>query len=466
MALAVGVWEKNKPMPKFFKSLNPYTQEIVGEYMEASAIQIEVKLEWAETAQRDWATRSFSDRATCFEHLAQYLREHKAELALLMTQEMGKILTEALGEIEKCAAQCSYYAQHAESLLQAENIPTDAKESGVSYEPVGIVLAIMPWNFPFWQVFRYSVPALMAGNVTLLKHAPNVFGCALAIETAFRAAGFPEAVFQTLIADVDAIQGLVADDRIGMITLTGSERAGASLAALAGSHIKKTVLELGGNDALIVLPDADLDKAAAAAVQSRMMNVGQVCIAAKRFLVHQDVKAAFTEKVLHLIQNLKQGDPLDPATQLGPLARLDLAETLERQLQKALAQGATLLCGGQRDGCNFQPTLLDNVQPDSVAFREETFGPLAAITTISSEQEAIKLANQSRYGLSAAIWTQDLDKAKILARQLEVGSVFVNAVVRSDSRLPIGGVKKSGYGRELSEAGIKDFCIVKAHYIN
>lgn len=226
------------------------------------------------------------------------------------------------------------------------------------------------------------------------------------------------------------------------------------------------MLELGGNDALIVLPDADLDKAASAAVQSRMMNAGQVCIAAKRFLVHQDVKVAFTEKVLHLIQKLKQGDPLDPATQLGPLARLDLAEGLERQLQKALTQGATLLYGGQREGCNFQPTLLDNVQPESVAFREETFGPLAAITSVSSEQEAIKLANQSRYGLSAAIWTQDLDKAKTLARQLEVGSVFVNAVVRSDSRLPIGGVKKSGYGRELSEAGIKDFCVVKTHYIN
>lgn len=453
-------------MPKFFKSLNPYTQQIVGEYMEATAIQIEVKLEWAQSAQRDWALRSFAERAHCFEHLAQYLREHKAELALLMTQEMGKILTESLGEIEKCAAQCSYYAQHAEDLLQPENIPTDAKESGVSYEPVGIVLAIMPWNFPFWQVFRYAAPALMAGNVTILKHAPNVFGCALAIETAFRASGFPEGVFQTLIADVDAIQTLVADDRIGMITLTGSERAGASLAALAGSHIKKTVLELGGNDALIVLPDADLDKAAAAAVQSRMMNAGQVCIAAKRFLVHQEVKDAFTDKILDLIKKLKQGDPLDPASNLGPLARLDLAEGLERQLQKALAQGAQLLCGGKRDGCNFEPTLLDQVTPDSVAFREETFGPLAAITTVSSEQEAIKLANQSRYGLSAAIWTQDLDKAKILSRQLEVGSVFVNAVVRSDSRLPIGGVKKSGYGRELAEAGIKEFCVVKAHYVN
>ena len=454
-------------MPKFFKSLNPYTQEIVGEYMEASAVQLEVKLEWAEIAQREWAARSFAERASCFEQLAQYLREHKAELALLMTEEMGKILPESLGEIEKCAGQCTYYAQHAEALLQDEAIPTDATHySGVSYEPIGIILAIMPWNFPFWQVFRYGVPALMAGNVTLLKHAPNVFGCALAIETAFRAAGFPEGVFQALIADVDAVQGLVADDRVGMVTLTGSERAGASVAALAGSHLKKSVLELGGSDALIVLPDADLDKAAAAAVQSRMMNAGQVCIAAKRFLVHQDVKAAFTDKVLHLIQALKQGDPLDPATKLGPLARLDLAEGLERQLQKALQQGATLLCGGVREGCNFAPTLLDNVSPDSVVFREETFGPLATITTFSSEQEAIRLANLSRYGLSAAIWTQDLDKAKMLARQLEVGSVFVNAVVRSDSRLPIGGVKKSGYGRELAEAGIKEFCTVKTHYVN
>nr|WP_290931223.1 aldehyde dehydrogenase family protein [Haliscomenobacter sp.] len=271
-------------MPKFFKSLNPYTQEIVGEYMEASAVQLEVKLEWAEIAQREWAARSFAERASCFEQLAQYLREHKAELALLMTEEMGKILPESLGEIEKCAGQCTYYAQHAEALLQDEAIPTDATYySGVSYEPIGIILAIMPWNFPFWQVFRYGVPALMAGNVTLLKHAPNVFGCALAIETAFRAAGFPEGVFQALIADVDAVQGLVADDRVGMVTLTGSERAGASVAALAGSHLKKSVLELGGSDALIVLPDADLDKAAAAAVQSRMMNAGQVCIAAKRF---------------------------------------------------------------------------------------------------------------------------------------------------------------------------------------
>ena len=454
-------------MPKFFKSLNPYTLEIIGEYMEASDVELEVKLEWAQSTQRDWAKRSFAERATCFEHLAQYLREHKTELALLMTQEMGKILPEALGEIEKCAGQCLHYAQHAEALLQADDIPTDATTySGVSYEPIGIIMAIMPWNFPFWQVFRYAVPALMAGNVTLLKHAPNVFGCALAIERAFRAAGFPEGVFQAIIADVDAVHRLVADDRVGMVTLTGSERAGASVAALAGSHIKKSVLELGGSDALIVLPDADLDKAAIAAVQSRMMNAGQVCIAAKRFLVHQDVKAAFTQKILTIIQGLTQGDPLDSGTKMGPLARIDLAEGLERQLHKALAQGATLLWGGKRDGCNFQPTLLDNVSPESVVFKEETFGPLAAITAFASEEEAILLANASRYGLSAAIWTQDLDKAKSIGRQLEVGSVFVNAVVRSDSRLPIGGAKKSGYGRELSEAGIKEFCTVKTHFIN
>jgi acyl-CoA reductase-like NAD-dependent aldehyde dehydrogenase len=335
----------------------------------------------------------------------------------------------------------------------------------VVYVPIGVVLAIMPWNFPYWQVFRYAVPALMAGNTTLLKHAPNVFGCALAVEKAFRAVGFPEGVFQSIIADVPALSELVKDDRVGMVTLTGSEKAGAAVAALAGAQIKKSVLELGGNDALIVLPDADLDQAAAAAVQSRMMNAGQVCIAAKRFLVHETVKPAFTEKILALIQQLPQGNPLDPAIKMGPLARPDLAQNLDRQVKIAIEQGAKLLCGGQVQSCNFTPTLLDEVHSDNIVFREETFGPVATITTFSSEKEAVQQANDSRYGLSAAIWTQDLDKAKTLAQALQVGSVFVNAVVRSDSRLPIGGVKKSGYGRELAEDGIKEFCTPKTIYI-
>ncbi|CCH51190.1 succinate-semialdehyde dehydrogenase (NADP+) [Fibrisoma limi BUZ 3] len=452
-------------MSKTFQSINPYTLHVIQEFAEETSAQVDARLAQATETQRTWVSRSFAERGELFRQLGTYLRDNRQRLAELITAEMGKILSESLGEVDKCAGQCDYYADNAERLLQPDIIPTDAQESRVVYEPVGVVLAIMPWNFPFWQVFRYSVPALMAGNVTLLKHAPNVFGCAIAIEEAYRAVGFPEGVFQSLISDVDAVERLLADNRVGMVTLTGSERAGSTVASLAGRNIKKSVLELGGSDALIVLKDADLDKAAEAAVQSRMSNAGQVCIAAKRFLVEKPVKAAFTEKVKALIDAMKQGDPTQNDTKIGPLARVDLAEQLERQLQTALNEGATLLSGGERRDANFQPTLLDNVSPDSVVFREETFGPLAAITEVADEAEAVRLANQSRYGLSAAIWTKDLAKADRLSRQLEVGSVFVNAIVRSDSRLPIGGVKKSGYGRELSEAGIKDFCTAKTVYI-
>ncbi|WP_234735180.1 NAD-dependent succinate-semialdehyde dehydrogenase [Tellurirhabdus bombi] len=452
-------------MAKIVKTINPYTLEPVEEYAEETPQQIDTKVEQASDALVHWAEVSFAERGQYFKNLANYLRAHQDKLATLITTEMGKVRVEAVAEVEKCAAQCAYYADEAEGLLQPDLIPTDAQKSLVVYEPVGIVLAIMPWNFPFWQVFRYSVPALMAGNVTLLKHAPNVFGCALAIEKAYRAAGFPEGIFQTILTDTDAVERLLADDRVGMVTLTGSERAGSAVASLAGKNIKKSILELGGSDALIVLADADLDKAAAAAVQSRMANAGQVCLAAKRFLVEKSVKEAFTQKVKKLIEELKQGDPMNPESKLGPLARPDLADNLEKQLKEALAEGATLLVGGQREACNFQPTLLDHVSPDSVVFREETFGPLAIITEVADENEAIRLANQSRYGLSASIWTQDSAKAERLSRKLAVGSVFINAVPRSDSRLPIGGVKKSGYGRELAEAGIKDFCVTKTVYI-
>lgn len=448
-----------------FQTINPYTQAVIAHYEADSPETVQAKLDRAHTDQPRWAARSFTERGRYFQQLATYLRQEQDRLADLITREMGKILSESRSEIEKCAGQCEYYAGQAERLLQADNVPTEAQRSVVTYEPVGVVLAIMPWNFPFWQVFRYAVPALMAGNTTLLKPAPNTFGCGLAIEAAFRAAGFPDGIFQTLVTDVDAIETLLADDRVGMVTLTGSERAGSAVAAQAGRAIKKSVLELGGSDPLIVLADADLDKAAEAAVQSRMSNAGQVCIAAKRFLVESSVKAAFTEKVAALIGQLRQGDPTDPATQVGPIARLDLAEQLDRQLQTAMAQGATLLVGGRRDGCNFQPVLLDEVTPGSIVFQEETFGPLATITEVSDAEQAVRLANQTRYGLSAAIWTNDTAKAEQLARQLAAGSVFINAVVRSDSRLPIGGVKKSGYGRELAEAGIREFCHPKVIYV-
>lgn len=448
-----------------FTSVNPYTQQIIGEYPGIGAADLETILLNAQKAQRDWAQQSFAKRGDAFGRLGAYLRQHKTQLAALLTAEMGKISAEAEAEIEKCAVQCLYYAQHAEALLQPVLTPTEARLSRVSHEPVGVVLAVMPWNFPFWQVFRYSVPALMAGNATILKHAPNVFGCATAIAAAFEACLDAPGVFQSLVADVDAVQSLLSDDRVHMVTLTGSERAGSAVAQFAGLHLKKSVLELGGSDALLVLKDADIARAAAAAVQSRMMNAGQVCIAAKRFLVEASVKDEFTERVLRIIQGLKQGDPTLPDTHLGPLARPDLAENLSRQVEQAIHQGAQLLTGGQHDGCNFQPTLLDGVLPDSVVFMEETFGPVATLVSVRDEHEAVRLANQSRYGLSAAIWTQDLDKAERLSRQLEVGSVFVNAVVRSDARLPIGGVKKSGYGRELAEAGIKDFCYAKTFYV-
>ncbi|TAE24353.1 MAG: NAD-dependent succinate-semialdehyde dehydrogenase [Cytophagales bacterium] len=450
---------------KTFQSINPNTGQVVARYEAETPEQIGDRLAQAVAAQRDWSAGSFAERGALFRQLAEHLRDQKEPLADLITTEMGKIRAESLAEIEKCAGQCDYYADHADRLLAPNVIETDAQESRVVYEPVGVVLAIMPWNFPFWQVFRYGVPALMAGNVTLLKHAPNVFGCALAIENAFRSVGFPAGVFGAIVADTDAIEQLLADDRVGMVTLTGSERAGSAVAALAGENIKKSVLELGGSDAFIVLADADLDKAAQAAVQSRMSNAGQVCIAAKRFLVESSVKEVFTEKLKTRIETLRQGDPMHPDTNLGPLARLDLAEMLEKQVQTALTQGATLLTGGTRRDCHFAPTLLDNVAPNSVVFQEETFGPVAALTEVADADEAVRLANATRYGLSAAIWTADLDRANRLSRQLQAGSVFINAVVRSDSRLPIGGMKKSGYGRELAEAGIKEFCYTKTVFI-
>lgn len=448
-----------------FTSINPYTGEQFASYPAHTEKQIENLLSTANRAFTDWSMRSFAYRADCFRKLADGLRKKQGELALLMTREMGKTLAESQAEIEKCAGQCLYYADQAEAMLQPDTIATEAGYSGVSYEPVGVVLAIMPWNFPFWQVFRYAVPALMAGNVTLLKPAPNVPGCGLAIEQAFREAGFPDGIMTCLLVDVPELKAVIADDRVGMITLTGSERAGTSVAAIAGANVKKCVLELGGSDPLIVLADADLDAAAKAAVTSRMSNAGQVCIAAKRWLVEAPIADAFTSRVADLIRAIRQGDPLDPDVQMGSIARLDLADTLRLQLATARQQGATVLVGGQSEGTAFAPTLLTGVQPDNLVFREETFGPVAAITVVHDAAEAIRYANDSRYGLSAAIWTTDTEQATYLARQLRVGSVFVNAVVRSDSRLPIGGVKKSGFGRELSTVGIREFCTTKTTYI-
>ena len=449
-----------------FESINPYDGEVFGFHKGDSKADIDAKILKSQQAFEKWRELSFEIRGTLFLHLAAHLRGKKEELASIITKEMGKILAESRSEIEKCAVQCEYFARHSENLLQPNLIQTEANESYINFEPLGIIFGIMPWNFPFWQVFRYAVPALMAGNTTLLKHAPNVFGCAKAIENAFRAVGFDEGVLQNLICGVPMVEKIIAHPKVAMVTLTGSERAGAAVASLAGKNIKKIVLELGGSDAFIVMPDADLGKAANAAVASRMMNAGQVCIAAKRFFVHQSVKSEFISLFKQKIEALKLGNPTEPETNVGPLARIDLADQCTLQVRKGIEQGAKVWIEPQQKDCFFSPTLVEILETDNVLFQEETFGPVAVVKEFQQKIDLIKWANESNYGLSAAIWSANLEEAKALGKQLEVGSVFINAVVKSDSRLPIGGLKRSGFGRELSEIGIKEYCNAKVIYVS
>lgn len=444
-----------------FKSINPYTQAVVAEHEVLRSTQIAEKIKKSEKAFQHWRGTSFHERADKMKNLAAILRLNKEKLGLLITTEMGKVLSEAIAEVEKSAANCDFYAEHAEQMLVEQQYQTPFKSLSV-YDPMGAVFAIMPWNYPFWQVLRYAAPTIMAGNVSLLKHAPNVVGCAKAIEAAFLEAGFPEGVFQEVTIDVDQVESVIASDIVCGVTLTGSEAAGSAVAALAGKHIKKSVLELGGSDSFIVLADADIEKAATVATQSRMLNAGQACICAKRFIVVDSVAEEFSTLFAAKISTLQQGDPLLKETHMGPLARIDLAEKLSLQLDLSLQQGAKLVTGGDRDQCNFQPTLLDFVSSTTVAFQEETFGPMATLTRVKDENEAVVIANQHRYGLASAIWTEDRGKALRLSRQIEVGNVFVNSLVRSDSRIPFGGIKKSGYGRELSEIGIKEFMNMKS----
>jgi succinate-semialdehyde dehydrogenase / glutarate-semialdehyde dehydrogenase len=444
-----------------FKSIHPFDQSLVGEFPLMSSSDVQRKLELASKAFIDWKKTSFAHRSGLMLKVASIIRNNKEEYARTITLEMGKLLSEARAEVEKSATVCEYFAQHAEEFLKDRTVLTEAKQSFVAFQPVGAILAIMPWNFPFWQVFRFAAPALMAGNVGLLKHAPNVTMCSLMIEKIFLEAGFPAGVFQSLVIEVNLVEGIIASDIVQGVALTGSEAAGAQVGSIAGKNIKRSVLELGGSDAFIVLPDADLDRTVKIATQSRMQNVGQSCIAAKRFIVLEEIKERFVAKFVANIQSLVQGNPLDEKSTLGPLARLDLAEKLELQLKKSVEAGSNLLTGGKREGCNFQATLLDNVQPGMSAFDEETFGPLAAVITAKTEEEAIALANRTRYGLGATVWTQDLERGERIARELDSGSVLINALMRSDVRLPFGGVKKSGYGRELSDFGIKEFVNVK-----
>jgi succinate-semialdehyde dehydrogenase/glutarate-semialdehyde dehydrogenase len=444
-----------------FQSINPFTREIIAEHEVLTNAQLNQKLELSALAFKNWRTTSFQERAEKMKNLATILRANKDELGLLITNEMGKILAEGIAEVEKSAGNCDFYAENAEKMLKDEKYDTPFTSMSV-YDPMGAVFAIMPWNYPFWQVLRYAAPAIMAGNVTLLKHAPNVIGCSKAIENAFLEAGFPEGVFQQITIDIPQVESVIASDIVHGITLTGSEMAGASVAALAGKHIKKSVLELGGSDAFIVLNDADLEKAATVATQSRMLNAGQACICAKRFIVTEKIADEFSALFAAKINALQQGNPVQEGINMGPLARLDLAEKLSHQLEISLQQGAQLMLGGERDNCNFQPTLIDFVDTNNITFQEETFGPLATLIRAKDENAAITIANSHRYGLAAAVWTEDRERAYHLARKIEAGNVFVNSLVRSDSRIPFGGIKKSGYGRELSTIGIKEFMNMKS----
>ena len=444
-----------------FQSINPFSKALIAEHEVLTDAQLKRKLELAESAFKNWRHTSFQERGDKMKKLADILREKKEELGLLITNEMGKILSEGIAEVEKCAANCDFYAENAEKMLRDEHYETPFISMSV-YDPMGAVFAIMPWNYPFWQVFRYAAPAIMGGNVSVLKHAPNTIGCAKAIENAFLEAGFPEGVFQQITIDIPQVESVIASDIVCGVTLTGSEMAGSSVASLAGKHIKKSVMELGGSDAFIILNDANLEKAATVATQSRMLNAGQACICAKRFIVTEKVADEFASLFAQKIKALQQGNPLQTGINMGPLARLDLAENLSRQLEKSLQQGAKLVVGGDQDGTNFQPTLIDFVDSNNIAFQEEIFGPLATIIRAKDENDAVAIANNHRYGLASAIWTQDRDNAYRLARKLEAGNVFVNSLVRSDSRIPFGGIKKSGYGRELSEIGIKEFMNMKS----
>ena len=450
------------------ESYNPYTGRVLRRFTAFSWAKTARILGQAHRAAATWPATTFAHRAGVLRRAAALLRERQDALSRLMALEMGKPVADGRAEAIKCATCCDYYADHAEEFLSDELIRTDAGRSFISYQPLGVVLAVMPWNFPFWQVVRFAAPALMAGNVGLLKHASNVPQCALALEKIFHDAGLPPACFRTLLIGSDLVAKLIADDRVMAVTLTGSEGAGAAVAAVAGQHIKKTVLELGGSDPFIVLADADVALAAKTAAQSRMLNSGQSCIAAKRFIVEKPVLREFISHLKTHLLALRPGDPLDEATQYGPMARPDLADELSEQVNDSVAQGAKVeLFGGQaKPGtARFRPMILSNIKPGQRAYAEELFGPVALVLEAKNADDAVRLANDSRFGLGAAVWTADPKKGEAMARQIESGAVFVNGLVKSMSELPFGGVKKSGYGRELSYLGIREFVNQKSIWI-
>ncbi len=424
------------------------------------------QLEFSAYTQLSWKQLSIKNRISFLPQLAQLLLENKEEYATCITTEMHKPISQAIAEVEKCALLCNYYYENAETFLATKNIKTEASESFVTYEPLGVILGVMPWNFPFWQVFRFAVPTIIAGNTVVVKHASNVPKSAELIQEIFEQAGFPKGCYQDLPIPSSEVAAVIANPIVKAVSLTGSEQAGIAVATEAGKHLKKCVLELGGSNAFIILEDANLEKAVAIAVNARMQNAGQSCIAAKRFLVHENIATDFISRFTKAVQELKTGDALDLNTQIGSLARVDLAEDLELQVQKSIQMGAKLILGGNRKGAFYEPTILTKVTTEMPVFNEETFGPVAAIVTFKTFDEAIKLSNQSDFGLGVSIFTQDIDFIKTKISDFNEGAVFINEMVKSDPRLPFGGIKKSGYGRELSEDGIKEFVNVKTVVIN
>lgn len=447
-------------------TVNPATDKEIARYAGTSEVELETALNAAVAAQRSWRLLPVSQRVKPLRALAALLRGEADDHGRLISQEMGKPIAEAVAEVQKCALTCDYYAEHAEEFLAPQPVRTEASASFVEYEPLGVVLAVMPWNFPYWQVIRFAAPTLAAGNGGLLKHASNVTGSALAIESLIRRAGFPEGLFHTLVlTDHGAVDRIIADSRVAAVTLTGSEGAGASVAAAAGRALKKTVLELGGSDPFVVLADADVEKVAPLAVRARFVNTGQSCLCAKRFPVEAGVVEEFEQRVGNAVAMLRVGDPLDPLTQIGPLAKPTFVDDIDRQVKESIALGARVITGGHRmqgPGNYYAPTVLADVTPDMPVFSEETFGPVMAIVRADSPEHAIALADDTRYGLAASVWTADMKRGLALGRGIQSGALFVNAVVVSDPRLPFGGVKLSGYGRELSREGMLEFTNVRA----
>jgi succinate-semialdehyde dehydrogenase/glutarate-semialdehyde dehydrogenase len=447
------------------QSVNPFTSQVIAEYTQYSPAEVERIIFQVDQAFQSWKQTSFDQRAVCMKGLQAKLLERKEELAGMMVAEMGKVKHEAIGEIEKCALVCSYYAENAESFLGNQPVKTEASESYISYQPIGTVLAVMPWNFPFWQVFRFLAPALMAGNTGVLKHASNVSGCALAIEKLVSEAGFPENVFRTLLIGSSQVKSVIENQLIKAVTLTGSTPAGKAVAAAAGYALKKSVLELGGSDPYLILDDADIETAARLCVTSRLLNAGQSCIGAKRFIIVDRVYDRFKAEFVRLMSQAQFGNPLDLQTTIGPLARTDLRDELHQQVDNSRKLGATVLLGGyipEGEAAFYPPTVLEHVVPGMPAYHEELFGPVAVLFKVNSEEEGIRIANDTVFGLGAGIFTSNLEKGKLLAEKgLNAGCVFVNDFVKSDPRLPFGGIRESGYGRELSAIGIREFVNVK-----